>query len=585
MRARELALVFLSALGLAVVWTWPLAADLGSRLPYDARFVPPSGSDTHIWAWDFWWARRAVSDGPGGDLPFDCHLIWAPLGHGLALHTHAFLWGILSMPLQFAFGLTAALNLFVLLLCAAAAAATWALVRHVGCSRPASALAAFAWAFSPYFAQKSLEHLCYAANPWPPLFALALIAWARADQAPWKPAFGAGVVGGALLLTEPVTAIYAGLMGLGVLLLAPRLLADVPGARDVPNPSGRRGLCSPRAWIVALASALAIGAPWILPAVRELAAMAAVGDAAALARDQLYHPRLADFVTPSGLHPWFEGLGAAAPIETAGWSGARPENAGLYVGLSILTLAAIALARSPAARAWLALATLFALLCWDPGPEPSGWISSALRELPGGQILRVPARAFPFMHLAVVVAAALGFDRLRRSMKGRGWALACAGLLAIEFWNGPVTTMDARAPAAVRAIADEAGDSGVCVLPFAGGSHVGMSWQTVHEKPVPWSYVARADPAVVRQLSSRARDLAALAAGEPITDPAALALDLEHLGIGHVLALRAEFQSPEQLDQILDAMPGWQREPDADGVSWWRRTRATDLLPRAPRSR
>src|SRR5690242_11367957 len=126
MKLRELLLVFALGLLAAVVWTWPLAAGLGERLPYDARFTPYEGSDSHQYVWNLWWLRDALSRAHD---PLQCDRIFWPEGHSLALHTHALSWAALSLPLQWAGGLPFALNATLLVLFAASATAAWALGR------------------------------------------------------------------------------------------------------------------------------------------------------------------------------------------------------------------------------------------------------------------------------------------------------------------------------------------------------------------------------------------------------------------------------------------------------------------------
>ena len=569
MRKRETLVVAAVALVVAVVTTWPLAAEMGSRVPHDPRFQPATGADMHIWLWDYWWARQVVERGVD---PFQCDLIFHPWGHTLALHTHGFLWGLLSVPLQWLGGLPFALNGTLLLQFALTAAAVWALARELGLGRAGAGLAAFAWTFSPYFVQKGLEHVVLSASPWPPLLVLFLLRWMNGSarfggdlRSTRLAALACGLVVGLALLTSLITLPY-------VLLLA-ALVAVVAPARDADAVRGSRaGLGLPSAWLLAAVAALLVGLPWIVNLAEHWSALSG-----AAGRSQLYHPRLVDFVTPSGLHPAFAGNGAAAPPAGASYGGLRNEDSALYVGLATLVLAGLALVREPRARRWGLVALPLFLLAWDPGPDPEGWLSSLYRSASAFELLRVPARIAPFALLPLALLAGFGFDRLVRG-GARGVALTAAGLLAFEFWTGPYPTMKFPRPEAARAIALCEGDGAVASLPFAPGANVAMSWQTVHGKPVLSSYVARSDPEPFENWRAIVPDLVRLALGESLAPPGVIALDLDAADVDHVLVRADSMNDPELLYDILDEMEGWERAATTDGVEWWY---ATGRVPNA----
>lgn len=565
MRKRETLVAAVAALLLAVVTTWPLAAGMSSRVPHDLRFQPATGADMHIWLWDFWWARQVVERGVA---PFQCDMIFYPWGHTLALHTHGFLWGLLSVPLQWIGGLPFALDGTLLLLFALTGAATFALGRELGLGRAGAGLAAFAWTFSPYFVQKGLEHVVLSASPWPPLLVLFLLRWMNGSGGTARPggdvratriaALACGIVTGLALLTSLITLPYLVLLGGLVVLVAPSPRAD--GTRG-----SRGGLALPTAWLLAAAAAILIGLPWILNLAEHWSALSG-----AAGRSQLYHPRLVDFVTPSGLHPLFAGNGAAEPPAGAAFAGLRNEDSALYVGLTTLVLAALALAREPRARRWALVGLPLFLLAWDPGPDPEGWLSSLYRGYSAFELLRVPARLAPFAFLPLMLVAGMGFDRLVRGTRASlAVAVALAALLVLEFWTGPYPTMEFLRPQAARAIALCESEGAVASLPFAPGANVAMSWQTVHEKPVLSSYVARADPEPFENWRALVPDLVHLALGESLAEPAVIALDLETAGVDHVLVRADSMREPELLYRILDEMEGWERAATTDGVEWW----------------
>jgi len=563
-RKRELAWVLLGALAIALAWTWPLASRLTEVLPYDARFTPSSrGSDTHQYVWNLWWVGEALS---GARNPFECPLIFHPHGHSLALHTHAFADGVLAWPLRALFGLPAAFNLTLIAQLAAALAAAYGLGRMLRLPPAAAALLAFGWACSPYFAQKSLEHLSYAAHPWAPLMWLALLGWRRApdDVRARLWALCAGVAAGLGVLTDPIGGAWQALLGL---LVGGFALGSAPALAQRARWSG--------VWLVPTAFLL-VCAPYLRALVAELASLARASGPDLLGRGQLYHARLADFFAPAGLHPLVDGLGAGAPLANHAWDGARPETSALCVGYALLGLAVLACAlRSDARRlVWVALPLW--LLCWDPGPDPEGWLSSLYRALPLGEALRVPARAFSAFHLALCVAAGMGAASLLARRHGVRWLGLVAALALFEWVHVPLTTARWNVPRAVSAIARETGSGAVCVLPFRPGAYASMSWQTVHGKPVTWSYVARTNPAVLERWRIEAPQLFAFALGEVSPEPAALAAELTRLDVEHVLVPLDELADPRLVADVLDRMPAWTRQQDDGAIGWWRRDRYRD---------
>ncbi|MFC2037880.1 hypothetical protein ACFLYD_07975, partial [Chloroflexota bacterium] len=90
---------------LALLLTWPLAARFGSH-------VPGNGVDDPPLTWNLWWVQHALLE--LGANPFHSDHLFYPLGINLAFYTLTVLNGLLSIPLQAAFGLVPASNLLLL---------------------------------------------------------------------------------------------------------------------------------------------------------------------------------------------------------------------------------------------------------------------------------------------------------------------------------------------------------------------------------------------------------------------------------------------------------------------------------------
>jgi hypothetical protein len=361
------------------------------------------------------------------------------------------------------------------------------------------------------------------------------------------------------VLTDPIGGAWQVLLGLlvGFLALGP---ATVHEARA--RWSGM--------WLVPTAFLL-VCAPYLRALVAELASLARAGGPDMLGRGQLYHARLADFLAPAGLHPLVDGLGAGAPLPSHAWDGARPETSALCVGYALLGLAGLACAMRSAARRLFWVALPLWILCWDPGPDPEGWLSSLYRALPLGQALRVPSRAFSSLHLVLCVAAGMGAASLLARRNGSRWFGLIAAFVLFEWVHVPLSTTRWHVPRAVSAIAGEPGSGAVCVLPFRPGAYASMSWQTVHGKPVTWSYVARTNPGVLERWRIEAPLLFAFAVGEASPDAAMLAGELARLDVEHVLVPLDELADPRLVSDVLDRMPQWTRQADDGVIGWWRR--------------
>lgn len=601
---REWVLALLAALVVAAVATWPLVGELGRSLPHDPRFTSPEGSDVHLFVWDLWWVSDALER---GHSPFHTDAVFAPVGHSLALHTHVFLWGLFATPIERLFGAAAAYGVALLALLAASGAASYGLGRYLGLGRSGAAFAAAAWAFSPYFLQKGLEHLNLTANPLVPLLVWAALVWREGGtRANWGALLTGGLWGGCLLV-DAMAALWTALLVLLLWVLAPAArVVEETQRGEAPAPS-RRGLRSPLAAALALLAALSLGGPYLAELARELDSLERHRQqsqtGAGVARDQLYHPELLDFVTPSGLHPLARtdgepALGAARVRPDAHYPDRRAEHAGLAAPFAALVLLALGAWRVPRARRWLALGLCFWLLAWDPGPDPEGWLSGLYRRLPGLDMLRVPARAWPYAWLCLSLVAGAGAAALARGGRGGRLALGGAGLLlAFELCAVPYPMAPWRVPKAVLALAPatpearQAARAGghLLQLPFEPGAGPALSWQTVHERPLVFGYLARIHPAAPERLLRLAPGLFAHALGAPLADPEDLTLELDLLGVEHILVDLRRTQDPERALWVLDRLTGFERRPEGedgrggpgpDGVLGWSRRRpAAAFLP------
>lgn len=127
---RPVLTALLILLGLAVVLTYPLPLHWATHAPGD-------GSDDPAILWNLWWVRFALTE--LRQSPFQSAWMFYPLGINLVFYTLTTLNGILSIPLQLAFGIVPANSFVVYFELVMAALGMWLLMRWLMSHHPESA--------------------------------------------------------------------------------------------------------------------------------------------------------------------------------------------------------------------------------------------------------------------------------------------------------------------------------------------------------------------------------------------------------------------------------------------------------------
>ncbi len=161
---REHGPVVLLFAGLTLLWTWPLAAHLGTR-------VPGAPGDNFSFLWMLWWARRTLHDPALHFLHTD--YLFFPFGTSLVNHSHTALPAFVAGTLLYRLPIATAQNIIVLAHVLAnglaAYALAWDLTRH----RRAAVCAGILFGTCPYLASHVLGHFELVAAWMLPAFALA----------------------------------------------------------------------------------------------------------------------------------------------------------------------------------------------------------------------------------------------------------------------------------------------------------------------------------------------------------------------------------------------------------------------------
>ena len=145
---------------LALLLSWPLFANLGSRLPGTATWA----FDESTFAWNIWYFKHALLD--LRTSPLHSGLIWYPLGIDLILYTYNFFNALIALPLQLAFNLAAASNMSLLFATTMSGFGTYLLTCYVlraACSVTDDPRISAQPARSPYHESRITHHVIHLA--------------------------------------------------------------------------------------------------------------------------------------------------------------------------------------------------------------------------------------------------------------------------------------------------------------------------------------------------------------------------------------------------------------------------------------
>ena len=165
---------------LAIVWTWPVAAHLTTRIPHDL-------GDPLLNTWILWWNAHAL---PFTGQWWNPPVLW-PMPGALALSEHLLGLSVVATPLQFAgANAIAAYNVCLLLSYALSGFFAYLLATRLTGSRAAGVCAGLAFGFSPHRAGQ-LAHLQVLASQWMPLVLLSLHGYLETGARRWLVLFAA----------------------------------------------------------------------------------------------------------------------------------------------------------------------------------------------------------------------------------------------------------------------------------------------------------------------------------------------------------------------------------------------------------
>jgi hypothetical protein len=152
----------------AIVFTWPLAPQLGTHLTGS-----PAG-DTGVYVWNQWVFQHEVLEQAGS--PYFTDKIFSLTGRAnLSLHNYTAFQDLIALPLMGWLGVVATFNLVYLLMTVVTGYAAFLLARHVTGRDPEAWLAGLLFTWSPVLVTRGSAHFSLVAAAPLPIFLLLLL--------------------------------------------------------------------------------------------------------------------------------------------------------------------------------------------------------------------------------------------------------------------------------------------------------------------------------------------------------------------------------------------------------------------------
>jgi hypothetical protein len=448
--------------------------------------------------WNLWWVQRAVM--VLHQSPWYTHDLHVPDGSSLLAHTLNPFNGFVAIALAPFMSPVAVHNTLVTFGFVAGGATAYLLAHHLIRSHLPSVLAGFIFTFSSFHFAHAEGHLQLVSLEWIPLFVLL---WLK-------------------LVTEPTIA-----RGIGAAVVLFLVI-----------------LCDYYYFLYCVITGALVLGWWVLRHRRtsalfdrqRIAAFCAFGLVAAatsgILAGSLVWSSMRDPLT--GAHPASEfSLDLLSPLIYGGhWrfgSLTRPfwvrlsanvHESSVHLGFSVIALVLYAWRKrrtlnAPEINLFAFLLVFFLVLAFGPTPQiagkailgnhavlPYGWLETLIPPL---AISGVPIRMMVMVTLSAAILAGFGFSLLLRGSAGsQRVAVAIACLLAVEYLPKPIPNLSIPVPKYVEIVRDLPGRDGV--LDMVATPSVAMFYQTIHQKPLAFGYLAREPTSV----ASRDRQLETL---------------------------------------------------------------------------
>jgi hypothetical protein len=500
---KQYAILTLAYLAIALIFFWPIAANITSA-------VPGTGGDIFQSMWELWWVPFSMFT--LHTSPYFSSYIFYPVGANLATQTLAPIAGLIGMLFQPA-GLAFEYNAIFLLGFALAGLFAYMLAFHVTKHRAASFIAGFIYSFSPIHTIQAFGHMQFTNIEFIPLFLLFLLK--LMDEGKHRYAFGAGI---SLVLLTFMGDIEQGLMAV---MIAFFVLASIAASR-----SHRRKLINRRSMLLlaeTAAIAFLFGSPFIIGVLSHLnsSVLASVSSQSTVLYNELYSPDLLSYFVPSQ----FNGMLSFASNGFANIFSPAPAERTTYVGYSVMLLALVGItyefkSRFANTSIYLVPLVLFGLLSIGPYLQINGHVTTApglyllYHQIPLFNALREPGRFDIPIELFLSLFAAIGLVELEKRYSasgiGRYVPVIFFALLVVEYNSWPISghmltsmyTLNTTIPKAYYELGMLSANFSVMILPALPNftnpqpelyPGLALYYQTAFKKPLVGGYATRSN--------------------------------------------------------------------------------------------
>jgi hypothetical protein len=563
-RAVRTLLPALFYLAWAIFFTYPLVLHVSSGV------VLSSGGDAWLHLWDLWWADKSLVD--LHQNPYYTTYLYYPTGVSLTYHSLDILNGVVSIPLQHLFGLTASFNLLLIANLTLDGLATYWLCLELSGSSAAAFVGGALFSAAPLMGTSvNLGQLDEVTAWWMPLFVLALWRALRSPGPFWRPGGGRwAVLGAGLCLAGASLATWYFTAGLVVFTIVFEP-AYVLSQRD-EHSSSHSLLARWGDSIAKSAAAMGVFAVLLSPLL-----LAMIGERLSGATYMLpsYQTTLANSADLLGLI--LPGRTEVAQINAHG--------SNVALGLVALALALIGLIRRWRLLWPLGLA-LVAIVTMSLGPHLQVGGNDTQFPMPYALLNNVPfigASRQPLRFLATAamcvsllasfgVAGLVGLARQRLAK----WSIVGVVMLlvAVELLGIPRAITSTAIGPAYNFVAASPESGAVMELPYELWQGKPQYYQSLHERPVLGGYTSRHFPYPFIESAPGVSQLAAgfpetLSAVDIVSPSVALTAraSLDYYGVRYIVVHRADLATGRfgRLESLLaELFPGGPAYQDSD---------------------
>ena len=533
--SRRMVAVLFLFLCLTIVMTWPVAANLGHR-------VPGGREDQWIHFWTFDWILDSTVEGRN---PFSTGRIFFPDGASLTSHNIAWVNILLWVPLQAVLGSSAAYSVHFIIIITLNGFAMYLLARELTGSEVGGIVAGLVFGFWPHVLSQP-DHPNLIFTCWVPLSLLYL------RRSLSKRCLRDAVIAGGFIALIGITRwqlLIVAAPAVAIMLVS--LLWQL----------GNRTWWSIRLLIVSGCVAGLLMMPLAYPVV-----------VAQLTRDNSTDLQLDEqgwgqtdllaYLVPGANHPWW---GDAVQPYSANFVVNKAYVP--FLGYSVLLVGILGVVyRWRSTGLWLLMAGVYVLLALGPVLRVNGVTFPSLpmpyrliEDLFLVRLLRKPDRFNILLSIPVGMLAGYGAVVLNgRRRPWQKWVLTIllGGVVLFEYLQVPLATSSVEIPDWFHQLAREKEDFAILDLPtgLTSQNKVYMHYQTVHGKPLVEGHISR-QPREVFDFSTSTPFLSSLIAKTAadcsidmdVQDVSNQLRPLAEAGVKYVV-IHKTFATPEQLE-------------------------------------